>query len=69
MILTTDEIEKAARRLLESSQPWQRWETLDDDKKQAYRMIVTDLAAKIDMPHSAGAVAAFMLWMGDEDKD
>lgn len=65
MELTPDEIEQAAELLCNSS--GNAWAEQNENEKTGYRMIVTDLAAELDVVHSAAAVKVFMTWMGADE--
>jgi hypothetical protein len=66
MILTEDEIEQAARTLMETATK-QTWDKADVAQRRVYKELIEKLAGALDVPHSPESVAVFMTWMGDDN--
>jgi len=64
MILTTDEIEEAAKRLYQTSQHG-IWSETEETTREAYRTVVNELAKAVDCQRTDDAVAFFISWMSD----
>ena len=63
MILTAEEIEEGAKRLVTSAKG--DWEKATEAQRRSYRAIVKDLAAQVESEHAPEAVAVFLQWMED----
>jgi hypothetical protein len=64
MTLTDAEIGEAARRLARSGK--KDWALLSEREREGFCMVVSTLAAELDVEHSPEALLVFMTWMGDE---
>lgn len=66
MILSPDQTERGARLLYESSNNHGKWSEASAPLQQGYRVVVTELAGKLDVPATPAAVMVFMAWMGND---
>ena len=65
MNLTSEEIDRGAELLCKAALK-KSWDELPDDERNGIRMLVTEIANKVDAPRSPEAIAVFMAWMGAE---
>ena len=69
MKLSDDEVEEGARRLCNSTAAAtdERWDKLNEKRREGFRMIVRNLAAALETEYSPAAVNVFLLWMGPQE--